>query len=94
MVRPQWREKSAAAAVYSSVNSFFIEKQYEKYAFELSDSLITSANTSNYETIMQEVLSIKARQQNQDTLLAQIFKCLDNSSSMAVWLPVKIETPQ
>ena len=67
-----------------SERSFFKEKQYERYAFELKDSLLKQVDTSVYDNIMQEVLNLKANQQNQNTLLNLIFNRLNNSASMTV----------
>ena len=71
-----------------SERSFFKEKQYERYAFELKDSLLKQVDTSVYDNIMQEVLNLKANQQNQNTLLNLIFNRLNSSASMSVGVNV------
>jgi hypothetical protein len=65
-----------------SENSFFKEKQYEKYAIELKNSLLKQGNTSVteyalFEKIMQEVQNIKTSQQNQSTLISLLFNRLN-----------------
>lgn len=65
-----------------SENSFFKEKQYEKYAIELKENLLELTNISTneknpFEIIMQEVLNIKASQQKQNSLLNLIINRLN-----------------
>ena len=65
-----------------SENSFFKEKQYEKYAIELKENLLGLANTlpnekNSFEIIMQEMLNIKASQQKQNSLLNMIINRLN-----------------
>jgi predicted flap endonuclease-1-like 5' DNA nuclease len=55
-------------------NSFFNEKQYEKYALQLKEALVTKKNTINIDRVLEELSNLKEQQHETNTLLNAILK--------------------
>jgi predicted flap endonuclease-1-like 5' DNA nuclease len=55
-------------------NSFFNEKQYEKYALQLKEALVNKKNTVNIDRVLEELSNLKEQQHETNTLLNAILK--------------------
>jgi predicted flap endonuclease-1-like 5' DNA nuclease len=55
-------------------NSFFNEKQYEKYALQLKEALLKKTNDINIDQVLQELSNLKNQQHITNTLLNAILK--------------------
>jgi predicted flap endonuclease-1-like 5' DNA nuclease len=55
-------------------NSFFNEKQYEKYAIQLKEILLKKTNDINIDQVLQELSNLKNQQHITNTLLNAILK--------------------
>ena len=55
-------------------NSFFNEKQYEKYALELKEEILKRKNVANFDQILLELSVLKKQQNETNSLLTTIMK--------------------
>jgi hypothetical protein len=55
-------------------NSFFNEKQYEKYALSLKEALVNKKNAVNIDRVLEELSNVKEQQHETNSLLNAILK--------------------